>query len=304
MPSKKTTEQFIKDAKEKRTDIDFDYSKVLYVNSITKVTIIDPDFGEFYISPNSFLSGKGHPARGGTAKKSTEQFIKDAKEKRTDIDFDYSKVLYVNSITKVTIVDPEFGEFQIRPKNFLRGYGHPIRALRTRRAKNSKTIEQFIKDAKEKRTDINFDYSKVVYINALTKVTIIDPVFGEFQVTPANFLNGQDHPVRAGKSQQYAYINSILDNNLLVALKYGIEKQKGKRVNQQNKKSLFTVESLCVYCFPTVEQCKDAERECKKLFGNGFLTKEEMPDGYTETTTIANLEKIISIYEKWGGVKQ
>ncbi|HHJ0579810.1 TPA: hypothetical protein ACQFCQ_001126 [Escherichia coli] len=107
-----------------------------------------------------------------------------------------------------------------------------------------------------------------------------------------------------GHTQQYAYINTILDNDLPVALKYGIEKQKGTRVKTQNRKSLFKVQSLYVYVFQSVEQCKNAEKECKKIFGKGILSKREMCDGYTETTTILNLGKIIEIYEKWGGVKQ
>ncbi|MED6561825.1 hypothetical protein VWJ25_03405, partial [Escherichia coli O157] len=198
MPAKKTTEQFIKDAKEKRTDIDFDYSKVNYINSFTKVTIIDPEFGEFDITPNHFLSGSGHPIRGGSSKKTTEQFIKEAKEKRSDIDFDYSKVNYINTKTKVTIIDPEYGEFDITPTNFLSGCGHPSRSINNDIVKKTKTTEQFIKEAKEKRSDIDFDYSKVNYINTKTKVTIIDPEFGEFDITPKSFLSGSGHPIRGG----------------------------------------------------------------------------------------------------------
>ena len=35
----------------------------MYINAKTKVTIIDPDFGEFDITPSSFLSGCGHLLR-------------------------------------------------------------------------------------------------------------------------------------------------------------------------------------------------------------------------------------------------
>ncbi|HCJ8661099.1 TPA: hypothetical protein NV753_001633 [Escherichia coli] len=305
--SKKLTqskEHFISLAKERRTDIDFDYSKVNYINAKTKITIIDPEFGEFDILPNSFLSGINHFARGRMVQKksrssSTEQFIEEAKKRRTDVDFDYSKVNYINYHTKITIIDPEFGEFEVTPGNFLSGSGHPMRGGTVK-----KTTEQFIEEAKKRRTDVDFDYSKVNYINNKTKVTIIDPEFGEFDILPSNFFKGQGHPLAAGLSQKYAYINNISDNGLPVALKYGIEKQKGKRVYQQNSKSVFNVEIICFYLFPTVEQCKQAEKECKKLFGKGILTKREMPDGYTETTTPNNIDKIIAIYEKWGGVKQ
>ena len=77
----------------------------------------------------------------------------------------------------------------------------------------SSTKEHFISLAKERRTDIDFDYSKVNYINAKTKITIIDPEFGEFDITPAHFLSGRNHFAR-GRMVQKNHAHYQLNNSL------------------------------------------------------------------------------------------
>ena len=51
-------------------------------------------------------------------------------------------------------------------------------------------IEKFIRKHGNK-----YDYSKVIYINAKTKVCVICPTHGEFYQTPDNHVNGQDCPI-------------------------------------------------------------------------------------------------------------
>ena len=55
---RKTTEQFIEKARQVHGD-KYDYSKVEYVNSATKVCIICPEHGEFWQRPHNHLMGKG-----------------------------------------------------------------------------------------------------------------------------------------------------------------------------------------------------------------------------------------------------
>ena len=50
--------------------------------------------------------------------------------------------------------------------------------------------KQFIEKARKVHGD-KYDYSKVEYINAKTKVCIICPEHGEFWVTPDNFINSK-----------------------------------------------------------------------------------------------------------------
>ena len=101
----------------------YDYSKVVYVDSNTKVCIIDPEYGEFWQKPNDHLKGCGCSKRDveqNSEKQSllTKAFIKRARLIHGD-KYDYSKVVYVDSNTKVCIIDPEYGEFWQKPIDHL-----------------------------------------------------------------------------------------------------------------------------------------------------------------------------------------
>jgi len=100
----------------------FDYSKVVYRGAKEKVEIICPYHGVFYQSPNNHLCGHGCPTCSGVNKLTTEKFIEKAQAIH-DKKYDYSKVEYKNTRTKVKIVCPIHGEFFQYPTNYLRGHG-------------------------------------------------------------------------------------------------------------------------------------------------------------------------------------
>ena len=180
------TEQFIEKARKVHGD-KYDYSKVNYVNSSTKVTIICPIHGEFEQTPNKHLLGQGCPKCAGGIKLTTKNFIEKARKVHGD-KYDYSKVNYVNNRTKVIIICPEHGEFEQTPASHLTGSGCPMCVGGIKFSK-----EQFIEKAREVHGD-KYNYSKVNYINANTKVIIICPEHGEFEQTPGSHLYGQGCP--------------------------------------------------------------------------------------------------------------
>ena len=117
-----TTESFIEKAKEIHGD-KYDYSKVNYVNSRTNICIICPKHGEFWQRPDLHLDKHGCPLCGfeSTAdynRLNTDEFIKKAREIHGD-KYDYSKVDYKDSKTKVCIICPEHGEFWQKPNDHL-----------------------------------------------------------------------------------------------------------------------------------------------------------------------------------------
>jgi hypothetical protein len=111
-------------------------------------------------------------------------------------------------------------------------------------------------------------------------------------------------PLCANHAQQECYINFIKDNDSTIALKFGIAKDSKVRVKQHNSKSIFSIEQHGIWSFPDVNSCKAAEKFIKQNLKCKLLTKQEMPDGYTETTSVENLEAIIKIYEDFGGVRK
>ena len=157
----------------------YDYSKVIY-NGLTKeVCIICPEHGEFWQMARYHLNGAGCPKCVGR-NKTTEEFIKQSKGVHGN-KYDYSKVEYKNSQEKVCIICPTHGEFWQDPHNHLKGAGCP------RCAGLLKTDDEFIARAKEVHGD-RYDYSKVKYIDAKTKVSVICKKHGEFLVSPVNHI--------------------------------------------------------------------------------------------------------------------
>lgn len=190
--NKLTTEQFIKKSRDVHGD-KYDYSKVEYIDSHTKVCIICPEHGEFWQTPTSHLSGRGCPICRyiSMIKKltsTTEQFIEKARKVHGD-KYDYSKVEYKNNSTKVCIICPEHGEFWQAPtKHIDAKQGCPYCSNHYTR-----TNEQFIADARKIHGD-KYDYSMVNYTASHDKVCIICPVHGEFWQTPHDHLGGEGCP--------------------------------------------------------------------------------------------------------------
>lgn len=208
MPSKMTTEQFIAKAKAVHGE-KYDYSKVSYINNSTKVTIIDPVYGEFQQTPANHLQGKGHPLGSNdkiksALKSSKEEFIRKARLVHGN-KYDYSKVEYTNNRTKVIIIDPIYGEFEQTPSNHLKGQGHP-KEKGKKISDKVKVLDtaQIIERFKKAHPEGGYDYSKVEYHNMDTPVTIIcrnldkdGNEYGEYQQTPRVHIKGCGHPQEA-----------------------------------------------------------------------------------------------------------
>jgi hypothetical protein len=178
---KKTKEQFIKEAQKVHGD-KYDYSKVNYVNTHTKVCIICPEHGEFYQTPSHHLHGQGCP---DCARRLTnDEFIEKSKKVHGD-KYDYSKVEYIKNTVKVCIICPEHGEFWQTPISHMGGRG--CKKCYIDRKKSS--IEDFIEKSKKVHGD-KYDYSKVEYDKNNVKVCIICPEHGEFYQQPRSHIVG------------------------------------------------------------------------------------------------------------------
>ena len=123
----------------------YDYSKVVYVDMNSKVTIICPEHGEFEQTPAKHINRKqGCPKCKGAKLRdhfssTTEEFIKKAVSKHGDR-YNYSKVEYVNSRTKVCIMCKKHGEFYVTPDNHLKGRGCP----RCKQSRGENIIEAWL----------------------------------------------------------------------------------------------------------------------------------------------------------------
>ena len=119
-----TSELFTEKARKVHGD-NYDYSKVVYQHSHVNVKIICQTHGAFQQKPYNHLYGKGCPDCADDSQRYTKElFIEKANSVHGDR-YDYSKVVYRNSQTKVKMICPEHGEFKQRPNKHLCGKGCP-----------------------------------------------------------------------------------------------------------------------------------------------------------------------------------
>ena len=203
MREKFTLEEFIERANKIHVN-KYDYSKTEYVNVKTKICVICPIHGEFFITPNHHLHGVGCPKCAGRYK-TTEDIVKEFKEIHGD-KYDYSKVKYVNATTKVCIICPKHGEFWQRPSDHLSGYGCPHC-----KGKAKRTTKWFIEKAKETHGN-KYDYSMVEYKGCRTPIKILCPIHGEFWQVPYKHLQGRGCPY-CNESHLEKEVRNALDRN-------------------------------------------------------------------------------------------
>lgn len=102
----------------------YDYSKVQFDNLDDFVTIICPVHGEFEQRAKVHYRGYGCPICGGSKRLTNEEFIEKARIVHGD-KYDYSKINYINTATKVCIICRYHGVFWQTPNNHLFGAGCP-----------------------------------------------------------------------------------------------------------------------------------------------------------------------------------
>ena len=183
---------FIKRAQEIHGD-KYDYSKSVFKKVTEKVCIICPLHGEFWQEPRAHFGGCGCPKCGKekaalARNKSNEDFLKEAHKVHGN-KYDYSKTKYVDAKTKVCITCKVHGDFMQVPYHHLHGCGCPKCQKEHAASLQRKTNEWFLQKAHEVHGD-RYDYSKVEYVNSLTKVCIICKKHGEFWQIPSSHISG------------------------------------------------------------------------------------------------------------------
>lgn len=204
-------EEIIKIAKEKHI-IDYDYSLVEDCKLSNNITIICPKHGIFKPRLSRFLNGSNCPHCVNKTVGNIDDFIKKSNEKHNNF-YSYDKFIYKNSHTKSTITCPIHGDFEMSPTNHLNGCGCPKCKTEKLKQTFSSNTEEFIKKARKIHQD-KYDYSKVNYVNRKTLITIICPIHGEFQQTPASHLTHRGCPICCQSHLENKIDNILNENNI------------------------------------------------------------------------------------------
>jgi len=127
----------------------YDYSKVKYSNTITKVTIICEVHGDFLQTPNRHLYSNGcikctHAKFSNAYRMSSEEFEKKARERHGKA-YDYKLINYINNNVKISIICKKHGRYEQLPRSHLCGQGCPQCALKTMKtSKGEAQLAEFV----------------------------------------------------------------------------------------------------------------------------------------------------------------
>ena len=162
----------------------YNYDKVEFVNTTTKVTVTCPIHGDWSVKPVvHYNDGSGCPGcalDNNHLNKAT--FIDKAKMVHGDR-YDYSNVIVRTNRDVVKIICPTHGEFEQAARSHIAGY--KCRQCMIEASRSS--LKEFIKKAREVHGD-TYDYSQAVYVNSKTKLTVLCKHHGPFKIIPNSHI--------------------------------------------------------------------------------------------------------------------
>lgn len=210
-----TLASFLADARRVHGDL-YDYSEVTAPRAKVPVRIVCPVHGVFEQRPRDHTySAAGCPACGrerttASSRVTAEQFLERAKAIHATRSYDYSRAAYVDIMTSVEIVCLEHGPFWQTPNAHLNaGQGCAWCAGRGRL-----TTEMFVARSRVVHGD-RYDYSRSVYVNAITLIEIDCSEHGLFQQAPQHHSRGIGCPA-CSESHGERAVRRVLE-------KHGIE---------------------------------------------------------------------------------
>lgn len=171
-------EQFIEKARKVHGDL-YDYSKVEYKTSHTKVCIIDPDYGEFWQSPSNHLTGRGNKTRGNKSKSLKLTLTKEELiSKNPDLLNEYTFLKRsIENKNKIIVRHNSCGnEWETYIGNFNKGYRCPLCAKKLSAFRRSTWIEKGKKSKK-------FDSFKIYLIKCYNEKEEFIKIGRTFQST-------------------------------------------------------------------------------------------------------------------------
>lgn len=189
-----TSENFIKRSSDLHNNR-YDYSNSKYIDSSTKVDIICKKHGNFKQSPNNhMIHKKGCPKCNGGVKYNIDDFIQRSNKKHNNR-YNYSKVIYIDSSSKIKIICDKHGEFEQTPTAHMRGQNCPKCSI-----DNSKiTLDEFIKRSNIIHNN-KYDYVKVNFLKTSCYVSIICDCGFNFLQKVKNHLHGNGCPKCCSKN--------------------------------------------------------------------------------------------------------
>lgn len=200
MSRKLTTEEWVVRAKAKHGET-FDYTETAYIDSHANLTVRCRRHGPFEQVPPVHLRSSTETAcpecykewNGRRCASTVDEFVQKAEAIHGKL-YDYSRVVYVNSQTKVELGCAVHGPFMVTPGNHLsRSSGCPKCAHKVTGDRCRMGLEDFLLKSREVHGD-KYGYSGVEYKGNHVTVEIECSRHGAFWQQPSDHWNGHGCP--------------------------------------------------------------------------------------------------------------
>lgn len=224
----------------------YDYSKVIYTTSKTKLELICTIHGSFFSTLDQLKRGQGCPICGkGNAAKKRRVSFEDFQSKANEIHqakYHYDQESYSKISAKVKIQCLEHGWFEQQADAHLnQRQGCPECGRNSQIEKRQLGIDTFLERARNVHGK-KYDYRQVHYVNQTKKVTIICLIHGAFNQEPQNHLTGSACPQCAIIDQHKLQMKEV-ENFVQDSIKIHGEKYDYSQVDYQGGKKM--VKLIC-----------------------------------------------------------
>lgn len=180
-----------------------DVSSVQYNGNLNNVIMVCPIHGQFKKTPNHIINKQTNDLlcpyciMESVRKKTETNFFKKAYKKWGDY-YDYSKVVIEYYRSKITVICPIHGEFEVFAHNHI---SKRINSGGCSKCSEVRVYNNFMKEGEEKLIEFIknkwgnlYSLDKLLYKGDKEKVTLICPIHGEFSMTPGNLKNSNGCP--------------------------------------------------------------------------------------------------------------
>lgn len=194
----KSNKDFILESKKAHGDL-YDYTKTEYKAAKTNVTIICKIHGEFQQLPTHHIRGAKCPKCMGNKLLTKKEFIDRANEKHS-YKYDYSKIIFKNTKSKLIIICKKHGEFKQSSGGHLYGNGCPKCKADTIAKIRTQDSSVFLKRANAVH-DLEYQYDIKSYGGMREKLRIKCLKHGWFEQIADNHLRGHGCPKCTKKAE-------------------------------------------------------------------------------------------------------
>ena len=256
MVRRKTNEEYVSECKEKGLDLPIEE----YKGAHTPIKHMCKQGHVYKQKPNNHLSGNGCPKCYGTPKKTTQQYIKECKQKGYDLPIEE----YKGTHTKINHMCKNCGNsYSQRPNDHLKGQSCPKCGMENSNGVKWKTTQQYIKECKQLGLDLPIEN----YIDAKTPINHMCKQGHVYKQAPYYRLHYYCGCPICSQSHGEKFIQNYLD-------KHNIPYITQKKFNNLKDKALLS------YDFYLPKQKVLIEYQGKQHFiagGNGNFDKNYFP---------------------------